>query len=93
MRKLKHDLLAPIMAQLEANGLTDAFGGDEAGRKLAEFMVEVQHELPRGTLSSKNRSNSIKPNPTESNPIQPKIAALHPNGSIYEYRALVKKLC
>ena len=71
LRKLKHDILEPIWAQVEVNDLANVFGGGEAGRKIAELIVEVQHEMPRGSLSRKQPPKSAKPNPTESDPIQP----------------------
>jgi hypothetical protein len=71
MRKVKNDILAPILAQVEVNDLAKVFGGGEAGRKIAEFIVEVQHELPRGSLSRKQPPIPVNPNPTESNSIQP----------------------
>ncbi|MGB8368723.1 MAG: hypothetical protein ACLPYZ_00025 [Limisphaerales bacterium] len=71
LRKLKHDILAPIWAQGEVNDLANVFGGGEAGRKIAEFIVEVQHEMPQGSLSRKQPPKPAKPNPTESDLIQP----------------------
>jgi hypothetical protein len=71
MRKLKHDLLAPIFAQIEVNAWANVLGDGEANRKVAEFIVEVQRELPQGSLSGKKPSGQIKPNPTKSEPIQP----------------------
>jgi hypothetical protein len=71
LRKLKDDLLAPIMARMEANDLANIFGGDEAGRKIAEFFVEVRRELPAGSLSGKKPSRSNKSNPSESDLIRP----------------------
>jgi hypothetical protein len=71
MRKLKDDLLAPIVAQMEVNDLAHVFGGGEAGRKIAEYFVEVRRELPAGSLSGKKPTIPIKPNPSESDLIQP----------------------
>jgi hypothetical protein len=71
LRKVKHDLLAPIRAQMLANGFAEAMGGGENGRKVAEFIAEVQNDLPSGTLSGKNPPASGRSNPTESNLIQP----------------------
>ena len=79
LRKLKDDILEPIWAQVEANDLANVFGGGEAGRKIAEFIVEVQHELPRGSLSRKQPLKPVKPSPTKSDPIQPNPINL-PNG-------------
>jgi hypothetical protein len=79
LRKAKHDVLAPIFAKLEANALAAAFGGGENGRRVAEFIAEVQHELPAGSLSGQKPSDLVKPNPTESDQIKPNPTNL-PNG-------------
>jgi hypothetical protein len=71
LQKEKNRLLDPIFAQLEVNNWAKIFGGGEANRKVAEFIVEVQRELPPGSLSGKKSSGQIKPNPTKSNLIQP----------------------
>jgi hypothetical protein len=71
LQKEKNKLLDPIFAQLEANGWAKIFGGGADGRKMAELIAEVRHDLPPGTLTAKNQSNTVKPNPTESDSIQP----------------------
>jgi hypothetical protein len=63
--------LKPLWAQVEANNWGQFFGGGENGRKVAEFIMEVQHDLPPGTLTGRKPSDSLEPNPTESGPIQP----------------------
>lgn len=71
LQKMKNRLLDPIWTQLEVNDWAKIFGGGEAVRKVAEFIVEVQRELPPGSLSGKKPSDSVKPSPTKSGPIQP----------------------
>jgi hypothetical protein len=71
LHKQKCEILKPLWAQVEANNWGQFFGGGENGRKVAEFIMEVQHDLPPGTLTGRKPSDSVEPNPTESDPIQP----------------------
>ncbi len=71
LRKAKHDALTPIFAQLEANEWAKIFGGGKNGRKLGKFIAEVNRDLPPGTLTGRNQSKPVQPNPTESDLIQP----------------------
>jgi hypothetical protein len=64
-------LLARIWAGLSVGPMGEALGGGEAGRELAATIMELQHDLPLGTLSGKPQSSPVKPSQTESNPIQP----------------------
>ena len=60
-----------IWAQLHLCSLAQVFGGGEAGKEVAAFILEVQRDLPFGTLTGKAQSNPIKPSQTESNQIKP----------------------
>jgi hypothetical protein len=56
--------------------MADLFGGGEAGKKMAEMLHRIEFDLPLDDLvepesAGKTHSNGIKPNPTESDPIQP----------------------
>ena len=59
---------------MELGVVAEAFGGGEAGRKIAAFILEVQDDLPLGSLTGKessDRANPAKLNPTGSNRIKP----------------------
>jgi hypothetical protein len=64
--------LSPMLNQTTA----ECFGGGDYGKKMAELIHRIQFDLPYedllATLSSgKTHTNGIKPNPTESDLIQP----------------------
>lgn len=71
--------IAPFLARLELGSMAELFGGGEAGRNIAAFVLEMQNDLPVGRLgrlgrksgADQSKSASVKPNPTESNLIQP----------------------
>ncbi|HTH47660.1 MAG TPA: hypothetical protein VMB21_09140 [Candidatus Limnocylindria bacterium] len=46
--------------------LAEAFGGGEAGRPAAAFVLDLRHDLELGTLTRKP-----EPGPAESNPVKP----------------------
>jgi hypothetical protein len=71
LRKRKNEIFEPVWAQMLANGLAKCFGGGENGMKLAKIYAEMKHDLPPGTLTGRNQSKPVQPNPTESNLIQP----------------------
>ncbi|HEY2953361.1 MAG TPA: hypothetical protein VGK40_12300, partial [Verrucomicrobiae bacterium] len=63
--------LAPIWAKTKLGCLAELFGGGESGLEVAAFVLEVQGDLPLGSLTGKNRSQTVQPNQTQSKPIQP----------------------
>ena len=67
----KNKILAPIWAQVQLGTLAKVFGGGETGRKVAAFVLEVQRDLPPGSLTGKNQPDAVKPGQTESDPIKP----------------------
>jgi hypothetical protein len=70
-QKQKNEILKPLWAKSQLGAMAEIFGGGEAGRQVAAFVLEVQRDLPLGTLTGKNQSDSVKPNQTESDPIKP----------------------
>lgn len=71
LKREKDKILAPIWAKAHLRALAEAFGGGDAGRDVAAFILEVQRDLPLGTLTGKLGSHQIKPDQTESNQIKP----------------------
>ena len=76
LREEKRELCAPVLAQLEVAAWAPLFGGGEAGHKIGAFLVEVQKDLPPGSLTSASKtapvpSSPVQPNQSESNPIKP----------------------
>jgi hypothetical protein len=71
--KLVHACFSPMFNQVTAEG----FGGGEYGKKMAELIHRIQFDLPwqdfrfDAELPGKTHPNGIKPNPTESDQIQP----------------------
>lgn len=72
-KKLKHEfhkkkmkILAPIVAKSQLGRMADLFGGGEAGREVAAFVLEVQRDLPLGSLTGKTGAKVIKPDQTQS---------------------------
>jgi hypothetical protein len=73
---MKDQVLAPIMAALEANALAPFLGDGLAGRRIAAKVAKVIHDLKPGALSSRLTSpvpspNPVSPNQAQSNPIKP----------------------
>ena len=75
LNREKNKILAPIWAQQQLCSLAEVFGGGEAGREVAAFILEVNRDLPLGTLTGKAKSDPVKPGQTESDPIKPNQAA------------------
>ena len=71
LKEMKEKVCAPIWAKLQLEPLAKMFGGGETGGEVAAFLMEVQHDLPRGTLTGRLRSEPVQPAQTESNPIKP----------------------
>jgi hypothetical protein len=76
IRKFKDEATAPIWAALQVPIYAETFGGGEPGRQLAAWMLELEHDLPAGTLTAKPPAAPAQPTPnqpdlTESNPIKP----------------------
>jgi hypothetical protein len=71
--KEKNKLIAPILmrASGELNTLAEAFGGGEAGRKVAAFILEVQRDLPLGSLTGEPATDPVNPGHAESDSIKP----------------------
>jgi hypothetical protein len=69
--KQKNKILEPIWAKMKLGPMAEAFGGGEAGRKIASFILEAQGDLPMGTLTGNQQSDPASPNPTESDSIKP----------------------
>ncbi len=75
MRKLKDRATAPLCAAIMVPACAELFGGGEAGREAASWMLELVNDLPPGTLSRKPPADAAKPVPvqpdqTQSNPIK-----------------------
>jgi hypothetical protein len=69
-RRAKNRILAPIWAKSQLGHMAEFFGGGENGRAVAAFVLEVQRDLPLGTLTGKTKSDPVKPSQTESNQIK-----------------------
>ena len=69
----KNKLLAPIFVRAsgQLDSLAKMCGGGEAGRTAAAIILEVQRDLPPGSLSARHQSNPVKPGQTGSDPIKP----------------------
>jgi uncharacterized protein YukE len=63
--EVKKKTLAPIWAMLQSKSLAGAFGGGAAGKKMAEFMAAVEHDLPLPT-----DFQEVQPGQTQSNPVK-----------------------
>ncbi len=70
-KREKDKILAPFWAKVQLGALAEAFGGGDAGRDVAAFILEVQRDLPLGSLTGKLGSHQVKPDQTESNQIKP----------------------
>lgn len=74
--------IAPYFAMLEHSSMAKLFGGSDAAKDIAAFILEMQHNLPVGRLGRNRESNPSEPtsgNPGKSNLIQPNPTNL-PNG-------------
>ena len=49
---------------MRLGSLAELFGGDDASRDVAAFVLEVQRNLPLGALTGKLGSKRIKPDQT-----------------------------
>lgn len=67
MQEAKEKVCAPIWAKLQLNSLAQAFGDGDGGREVAAFILEVQRDLPPGSLTGKAKSDPVKPSQTQSN--------------------------
>ena len=72
----KKHLIDICFSPMHNQTMAEAFGGGEYGKKMAELIHRIKFDLPYedllATLSSgKTHPNGIKPNPTESDLIQP----------------------
>jgi len=75
-KERRENLCAPIWAHFKLGSMAELFGGGESGRNIAAFILEVQNNLPPGTLCGKpggipSDPSPAKPNPTESDLIRP----------------------
>ena len=61
--KERDKILAPILLRAGGalNTFAEAYGGGEAGRKVAAFMLETMCELPPGSLNNGLKSGPVKP--------------------------------
>jgi hypothetical protein len=66
MAEAKSKALAPIWAWWERGPLAQMFGGGEAGKKMAEFVSAIQHDLPLPKFDK-----TEQPGQTQSNPVKP----------------------
>jgi hypothetical protein len=70
---------APFWAGLELNSLAEYFGGGDAGRNIAAFILEMQNDLRVGRLgrvgreaaAAPSKPDPAKPDQTESNQTKP----------------------
>jgi hypothetical protein len=72
----KQHLIDICFSPMHNQAVAEGFGGGEYGKKMAELIHRIKFDLPYedllATLSSgKTHPNGIKPNPTESDLIQP----------------------
>jgi hypothetical protein len=72
----KKRLRGMCFSVLRNKTMADLFGGGEHGEKIAEMLHRIEFDLPLDDLvdtklSGKTRPASVKPNPTESDLIQP----------------------
>ena len=71
----KKRLRSMCFSVLRNKTMADLFGGGEHGEKIAEMLHRIEFDLPLDDLvdtklSGQTRPASVKPNPTESDPIQ-----------------------
>jgi len=59
----KSKLTAPVLASLHLKSMAEAFGGGEAGEKIAAYLLEVKHDLKPGTLDRPKSAAPSKPKP------------------------------
>ena len=73
----KSRLLSLCFSQMRSQAVAEGFGGGEYGKKMAELVHRINFDLPLedfrfdAELPDKTDPNGIKPNPTESDLIQP----------------------
>jgi len=73
----KKHLIDICFSQMQNRLVAEGFGGGEYGKKMAELIHRIKFDLPLedfrfdAELPGKTHSNGIKPNPTESDLIQP----------------------
>jgi hypothetical protein len=75
-KERKNHLIDACFSPMHNQTTAEGFGGGEYGKKMAELIHRIKFDLPYedllATLSSgKTHPNGIKPNPTESDLIQP----------------------
>jgi hypothetical protein len=78
IKKAKDKVLAPFWAKIFHHPLSECLGQGEVGRKVAALMLEVEHDLPRGSLTGNQQSVPVKPGQTESDPIKPDKTGSNP---------------
>ncbi|MEK7676120.1 MAG: hypothetical protein AAB676_09845 [Verrucomicrobiota bacterium] len=61
IEEMKKKTCAPLWAHLEVASMAEAFGGGETGRKIAAFILEMEYDLPVGSLTRKEQPSPIKP--------------------------------
>ncbi len=66
MAEAKSKALAPIWAPFRRKNLAMIFGDSEEGKKLAEYVDAIQHELPMPKFDKTHQ-----PGQTQSNPVKP----------------------
>jgi len=73
---MKDKTLAPLHAASMLPTVAEMYGGGERGRKIAAWVLEVEHELRPGTLNRQPPAPAaaparVQPSKTESNPVPP----------------------
>jgi hypothetical protein len=72
----KNRLIGMCFSQMQQQTMAECLGGGESGKKMAELLHRIRYDLPLddlvdAKLSGKTCPASAKPDPTESDPIQP----------------------
>jgi hypothetical protein len=68
----KRKLLEPLWSKLKEYPLSQIFGGGEAGRKIAQFILAVKNDRePESDLLPTDKFAHEKPSPEEANSVKP----------------------
>ena len=69
IEEMKEKTLAPFWAMLNRNSIEAAFGGSEAGKKVADIMTAIEYDLPWPKDAKGDQPD--QPSQTQSNPVKP----------------------
>ena len=64
-QELKREALAPFWTTKKAGLLADYFGGGEGGKKIADYIIAVENDLPLPKLDGEKPDGQAQSNPVK----------------------------